>query len=104
MQTLRALRIGESLGALRRWAGMASERRAVVRPVVRALRGSLARWTPHSGPSLTPPLSEALDAALRNASAAPAINAQALRALVEMRVALDFIESPRNPAGEESQP
>jgi uncharacterized membrane protein YccC len=104
MQTLRALRIGQSLGTLRRWAGSASDRRAAVKPLVGALRVNLARWTHKTGSALTSPLLRPLDAAFNHAAAAPASNAQALRALLEMRVALDCLASPRKAANEESRP
>jgi hypothetical protein len=53
---------------------------------------------------LTSPLLRPLDAAFNHAAAAPASNAQALRALLEMRVALDCLASPRKAANEESRP
>jgi hypothetical protein len=90
MQTLRALRIGQGLGALRRWAGAATERRAMVKPVARTLREGVAHWTYKTGPAATAPLSSALESAFNAAAAAaPDAHAQALRALIEMHVALD---------------
>lgn len=91
MQTLRALRIGMGMGTLRRWAGTTAERCTIVSALAHTLRERLGAG---STPIAAPPLSYTLDPVLSHAASAPRANAQALRALLEMRVALDAFSRP----------
>lgn len=95
MQTLRVLRIGAGLGMLRRWGGTKAERRTIVNATAHTLREYLASRVRTNGPDAVP-LPSALEAAFSDAACAAAANAQALRALVEMRVALDAFNRPFN--------
>ncbi|WP_321967865.1 FUSC family protein [Burkholderia cepacia] len=85
LQTLRELRIGAGVGALRRWHGGT----VLLAPLWPVLQDALRRWLDPSASPLTPPLAAMLEGALRDALARPAGSTSAVRALVELRVALD---------------